>query len=431
MIYIAYISADRQNALVLTKDTKPTSEQLVTLTASVIDKTTFQGVPDQSVYWAPNLGTVNADVFKFFDANGNPWPDMTVPTQTDENGRTSIWVGATASCIGSITAALSLEELGKVSQGAVGGPQQTLAIITYPPEGYEGYPPAQVPVSAEDGLFHLPDYMQDDSTSEYISVLLATKIAKGTPYAIWLGSAPGTLGQLLAPPNTYQGQTIPIKLPYAAVQTGPNKTNSLGYVTYSGRYPRFGPPVNFGATGGPAVLRPDDDNFPPFHPLKAPRVWLPSNNTPEITTPDMLTQGDFDTKGRLTFAILDYNNPDDPNYPVTRYATDQIYLYAYLDAWDSLGDPHTLKYKVNECPILGSDFNGATPEDPPKPYVTTFLREPDCEDFYPDADTDQYGSIWLQYVINNQHYSHSFTTLINFSWGGAGGSRSRQPKKRR
>ncbi|ARQ02335.1 hypothetical protein [Pseudorhodoplanes sinuspersici] len=412
---IASLMTNRLNALQMTSAGFPSSDDYyITLTVGVVDETSLQGQPDIPVYWS--YANVNSGTLKFFDTTGNQFNPNTQTTKTGSDGTATLYVGSLKACIPQIKASLSQEilrpmvleqELPEEKSTWVG---TNIVIWTVGTDTITNNNlPAPMPSDDIDNLVTIQQWQGESllpPLTDPTSAFLGSNYNFGSNplFVAWMGQGdnPAVLGHVITI-GSYRGQSVSFDMPYANMQTGPTSSNNVAYMIYGGQSPNSSQITNF-AAAGTALQRPDDVNHVHDTNLKPVRYVEPDSN-PKIvdaTPPALLTYEDFDSKDKMYWAIPDYNGVGGE----TRNATDQIVVTAYLDAWeqDDGTTPHYTSYEVST--LTGADFTNG--------YAYFFMLKSDITGYCANADTENYGLIWIQYVVNNQHYSVPMKTNINF-----------------
>lgn len=408
---IASITSNRQNALQATSST-PTDDQLITMTIAVVDDQSH--VPQQNVpvYWG--TAGVNTNVVKFYNMDKTTFDPATQFTMTNANGMASLYVASSQRCIAQILAALSKSVLAnprieRKDEGDWVG--TTIAIWTVDTSGT-----LPQPVITENGRVTIPSattgMLPAPSTNANAYIGTSHTFASDAQYVAWMcaGDNLAQLGTVLTIAD-YSPYSITIPVPYGYMQSGPNSKNQVAYMIYSGRQSRPSEVYEFSATGH-ALLRPDDQNNPPDDNLMPAQFVEPDSDPAVIddTPPDLLSlDQSFDSKGNMNFVIPDYANE---KLGVVRNDTDVINVTIYMNAWHhGVTTPNNVALTVDP-PLTGAKFNYQVDG---KTYARFLVKQSDCQDFCPYVDNPNlYGWIWIQYVINKQHYSQSFFTSINF-----------------
>ena len=402
------IRSNRQNALQIVGTALP-DDQLITVTVTVVDSKTAEVQEGVPVWWG--YQGVNRGIFQFYNtADKSVFHTTTDHTTTGADGTTSIYVGSQRMCIGNVTASLTETTEEDVRPEILGTKKTipsekgvsvgtTIAIWTV---GAGGDLP--LPQITEENLVTIPTWVGGDAPAASTpgTALLGPNysLEQDAPYIAWLGQGSDTtvLGEVLTI-GTYNGQSITVDVPYMDIQTGPQSVNNIAYMIYSGRQGAPSQIYTFSATGT-ALQRPDDIRHPPDGNLK--QVLYEYGDGSLDIPPTMLTYDDFDPGSKtMTWAIPDYNDPNGE----LRVKTDKIVVTGYGDAWHhNSTSPHFTSLELTE--LTGDDFTNG--------YAYFTMNLSDWQDYCHNVDSNLYGRIWIQYVVNEEHYSQSMTTLINF-----------------
>ena len=409
---IGSIMSNRPNALQATANPPKDPDQYITVTVAVVDDKTLKGVPDVPVYWG---SSGSGGAIRFFDSAYQQFSPNTQSTTTGPDGTTFLYVCSSKLCIAQIVASLS--------RGALAEPAKKRRDIDG--DGWVGTTIAIWTINSRPGVEPEPTISEENavkiqyptsnilpSPSTNASAFITDNFSSDAQYvAVLVPSADaGQLGTALII-DDYDGPTLTIQVPYAEMATGPSTSNQLAYMIYASQQGYPSRIYKFTATGT-AMKRPDDENHTPDGNL-LPAIYVEPDSKPPIldtnNPPGLLTSQDYDLSNNINFVIPDYDNPD---IGVRRNDNDVIVVTAYLDAWKHGSvTPKTLQYTV--ATLAGSDFgklSGNTGK-----YAEFFMQQQDLQGLCPYGDNPNLvGWFWLQYVINNQHYSNSFTCRINF-----------------
>ena len=343
------------------------------------------------VYWG--YQNVNSGVLKFYTMEREQFDTNSQSTLTDVDGTTSLYVGSSQMCVPNIMAALAQPQPEIPPATWV---STTVAIWTVGPDGNLPPPSAGRVTIPWWGGGTLPPL------TTRASVFLGQNYQFGadTKCVTWMcqGDDPAVLGQVLKI-NDYNGQSISIDLPYANMLTGPQRLNCAAYMIYSGRQGCASQVYTFSASGA-ALQRPDDIRHPPNGNLK--KVLYEYGDGSLGIPPDLLTYDDFDPGPKtMTWAIPDYNDPNGE----LRVKTDKIVVTGYGAAWHHTStSPHYASLELAE--LSGDDFMEG--------YAYFTMNLSDWQDYCHNIDSHLFGRIWIQYVVNDEHYSVPMSTNINF-----------------